>query len=200
MRFSTILALLAIAGSALARIIPDQSAFASPVALIRFEPSRETQVLKARQIASDSPTIHWINSLNGGVRSLKLAVKQYTNSIEAIRTAESNLNQDMAEGNAKIASFADYGVAESTLIFSELSKLQGLVEDLVYDAVNKRALFVRTSNRYFMRFMFEREMEAFVRFMDTITYKVPEETRGLLIQTSNGIFAAWQKGGEAFRK
>jgi hypothetical protein len=96
----------------------------------------------------------------------------------------------MNEGNAKISTFSDYGVAEATLIYSELSKLQGLIEDLIYDAVNKRSLFVRTNNRYQMRFLFEREMEGFGKFMDTITYKVPEETRGLMTQTSNSIFAA----------
>lgn len=160
------------------------------MALIRAETSREAQALEARQIASDSPTIRWINSLNYDVRSLKLAIKQYANSIEAIRTAESNLDQDMAEGNTKIASFADYGVAESTLIFSELSKLQGPVEDLVYNTIDKRSLFVRTNNRYFIRFIFEREWRRLEGFMDTIKYKVPEETRGLLIQTLNGMFAA----------
>jgi hypothetical protein len=192
MKFSTAFSLLAIASSTLARIIPSQNAITSPI------PSIEP--LEARQINSDSPTIRWINSLNGGVRSLKLAVKNYNGDINALRTAELNLNQDMAEGTTKISAFENYGVAEATLIYSELSKLQSLIEDLVYDAVNKKNTFIRTNNRYFMRFMFEREMEGFGKFLDTVTYKVPEDTRGLMVQTSNGIFAAWQKGIEAFRK
>lgn len=198
MKCSAVLSLLAIAGSTIASVIPEQNSFASPIALTSPIPS--TNALETRQINSDSPTIRWINSLNGGVRSLKLAVKQYTGDINALRTAELNLNQDMAEGNTKISSFGNYGIAEATLIYSELSKLQVLIEDLVYDAVSKKSSFIRTNNRYFMRFMFEREMEGFGKFLETITYKVPEETRGLMVQTSNGIFAAWQKGIEAFRK
>jgi hypothetical protein len=200
MKFSTFLSLLAVAGSSIARIIPEQNAFASPIALAHPEASNEALALEARQIDSDSPTIRWVNSLNGGVRSLKLAIKQFNGNIEAIRKAELDLNQDMGEGNQKISTFGNYGVAEATLIFSELSKLQNIIEDLVYDAVNKRSLFVRANKRYDMRFIFEREMEGFGKFIDTITYKTPEENRGLMIQVGNGIFAAWQKGAEAFRK